>query len=211
MYDAIFFDLDGTLIDTESVAVETGKAAFASLNFPGADDLLRRLIGVDQPTAAGMISASCPGIDLKRLQEEWSQRFESRIAESVPLKPNALEVVNVLSRMHRLALVTSSGREAAMDKLGRSGLLSAFETIIVREDVSAPKPAPEPYLLAASRFAADPSRCLVFEDSEPGAEAAHRAGMIVVQIPDVHAPSGRFAHHIAADLKSGASWAGLRV
>lgn len=211
MYDAIFFDLDGTLIDTERVAIETGKEAFSEFDIAEPEALLLRLIGVDQPTAAGIIRLACPNVDLERLKSEWSSRFEAAIALNVPLKAGAEAVVHGLSRSHQLALVTSSGRDAAMDKLERSGLLPAFNTIVVREDVETPKPAPTPYLLAASRLGAAPERCLVFEDSEPGAEAAHRAGMVVIQVPDIHPPSGRFARHVAPDLLSACSWAGLIV
>ncbi|MBA4349649.1 MAG: HAD family phosphatase, partial [Rhodobacter sp.] len=76
-------------------------------------------------------------------------------------------------------------------------------------DVSEPKPAPEPYLLAAARLGVDPTRCLVFEDSDVGAEAAHRAGCTVVQVPDVAPTEGRFARHLAADLLAGARAAGI--
>ena len=72
-----------------------------------------------------------------------------------------------------------------------------------------PKPHPEPYLLAASLLNVDPARCLVFEDSEAGAQAAHRAGMVVVQVPDVVPSDGKWAHHLAGDLLEGARLAGL--
>lgn len=209
MYDAILFDLDGTLIDTERLAVEAGRAAFAALGHSDAEDLLHRLIGVDMPSAQRLLRASYPALDLAALDAHWGAHFDAAMAVSVPLKSGAFDLVHDLAARHPLALVTSSGREHAMDKLERSGLMPAFQLIVTREDVTAPKPAPDPYLLAARHFKADPARCLVFEDSEPGTEAAHRAGMRVVHVPDVVPPSGRFAHHIAQDLHAGARWAGL--
>lgn len=209
MYDAIFFDLDGTLIDTERLAFGAGRAAFAAMGHDDIDDLLHRLIGIDLPTAQNMIRGHLPQIDLADLDRHWGAHFDAAMAAEVPLKSGAADLVADLATRHDLALVTSSGRTHAMDKLERSGLLPAFRTIITREDVTATKPAPDPYLLAATRLGASPARCLVFEDSEPGAESAHRAGMRVVQVIDVTPPTGRFAHHVAADLASGARWAGL--
>ena len=62
-FDAVFFDLDGTLIDTETVALRTGMAAFAEVGFPVDHAFMARLVGVDLPTAAGIIGAALPGID----------------------------------------------------------------------------------------------------------------------------------------------------
>jgi beta-phosphoglucomutase-like phosphatase (HAD superfamily) len=209
VYDAIFFDLDGTLIDTERLAVEAGRHAFGALGHHDAGDLLNSLIGIDMPTAAGMIRSRYPGIDLELLDSHWSGYFDAAMAANIPLKLGADRLVHDLASRHAMALVTSSGRDSALRKLERSGLLPAFRDVITREDVIAPKPAPEPYLLAAQRLGVSPDRCLVFEDSEPGAEAAHRAGMRVVQVVDVIPATGRYAHHVAEDLHAGARWAGL--
>lgn len=210
-YDAILFDLDGTLIDTERVAMTTGRAAFAAMGHAEVDALLHRLIGVDQPTAADLIRAALPGVDLPSLTALWQQGFEAALRADVPLKPHAMEVVESLAQHHDLGLVTSSGRVAALDKLSRSGLLPAFRRVVTRDDVTKPKPDPEPYLLAAHHLSATPARCLVFEDNDTGARAAHAAGMVVVQVPDMHPPSGSYATHIAPDLRAGAAMAGLRI
>ena len=77
------------------------------------------------------------------------------------------------------------------------------------DDVTLAKPAPEPFLLAAALLGVDPKRCLAFEDSEAGAEAAHRAGMTVIQVPDINPASGQFAHIVAPYLLTGAREIGL--
>jgi HAD superfamily hydrolase (TIGR01509 family) len=208
-YDAILFDLDGTLIDTERVAMTTGRDAFAEFGHADVDALLHRLVGVDQPSASGIILSALPDLDLAALTANWQARFDAALRVDIPLKPHAAQVVKTLAQRHDLALVTSSGRMAAMDKLDRTGLLPAFRLVITRDDVRRPKPDPEPYLRAAEQLSATPARCLVFEDSDTGARAAHEAGMVVVQVPDTHAPSGRYAHHIAPDLLAGLALAGL--
>lgn len=207
MIDAILFDLDGTLIDTETVALTTGMEAFSAMGFPVDVDFMHRLVGVDLPTAAGIIGKALPGLDQIGLQEHWRQGFVAAINRDLPLKPG---VVSLLSRRLRpMAIVTSSGQDEAHHKITLTGLGGYFETIVTLADVSSPKPAPEPYEIAARRLGVPPSRCLVFEDSETGAEAAHRAGCIVVQVPDVAPASGRWAHHVAPDLLAGARLAGL--
>ena len=89
------------------------------------------------------------------------------------------------------------------------GLSDSFAMVVTVDDVVRAKPDPEPYLLAARTLGVDATRCLVFEDSEAGAEAAHRAGCTVVHVPDMVPSSGRWAHHVAADLMAGARLAGL--
>jgi beta-phosphoglucomutase-like phosphatase (HAD superfamily) len=207
MYDAILFDLDGTLIDTESLALVTGMAAFDAHGHAVDLAFMHGLVGKDEPTASRIIHAAFPGIDLGAVNLHWRQGFNAGVETDLQLKPGTRELLPALSAP--LAIVTSTGRKGAHHKLGIAGIAQAFAHVVTLDDVSAPKPDPEPYLLAASLFGVPPSRCLVFEDSETGAESAHRAGCVVVQVPDVVPSQGRWAHHLAPDLLTGARMAGL--
>lgn len=207
MYDAVFFDLDGTLIDTESIALSTGKAAFAAYGHPVDDAFMHALVGKDEPTAARIIGEALPEADLPAIHLLWREGFAAGVDAGLSLKPGAETLLAKLGRP--LAIVTSTGRSGAHHKLARAGISEAFTHVVTLDDVRAPKPAPDPYLLAAKLFGFDPARCLVFEDSETGAEAAHRAGCVVVQVPDVVPSQGRWAHHLAPDLLSGARMAGV--
>lgn len=210
MFDAIFFDLDGTLIDTESLAMASGLAAFAELGHPVTEDFLHQLVGVDLPTGGKIIRAAIPTLDHDALQPLWQGGFLAAMeAKGLDLKAGALDILQ--ARLLPMALVTSSGRKEAHHKLAVAGIAEMFDLIITVDDVTAPKPDPAPYLLAARKLGVAPERCLVFEDSETGAEAAHRAGCFVVQVPDVVPSQGRWAHHLADNLLAGARHAGLLI
>jgi len=207
MYDALLFDLDGTLVDTESIALTTGLAAFAAHGHPVTEAFMHRLVGLDEPTGAALIRAALPGVDLAAVNVHWRAGINAGIDAGLTLKPGALALLSLTTLP--LALVTSTGRTGAHRKLALAGIAGVFAHVVTLDDVTAAKPAPDPYLLAASLLGLPPNRCLVFEDSETGAEAAHRAGCIVVQVPDVVPSEGRWAHHLAPDLLTGARMAGL--
>lgn len=210
MYDALLFDLDGTLIDTETVAMSTGQAAFHALGLAASAEFMHGLIGRDHAATRQSILARHPGLDLAALYRTWDALSHEATEISLPLKPGTMELIGAMGHLP-LGLVTSSGRSAAHRKLEVAGLSPYFREVVTVDDVTSAKPAPDPYLLAAARLGLPPGRCLVFEDSEIGAEAAHRAGCIVVQVPDILPASGRWAHHVAADLVAGARMAGLRL
>jgi beta-phosphoglucomutase-like phosphatase (HAD superfamily) len=207
MYDALLFDLDGTLIDTESIATATGIKAFAAEGHIVTATFMHGLVGKDEDAAARLIRAAFPKIDLEALSRHWSAGFDAGVDAGLPLKPGANQLL-AHPGLPR-SLVTSSRRQGAHRKLAIAGITDAFAHVVTLEDVTAPKPAPDPYLLAASLLGLPPGRCLVFEDSETGAEAAYRAGCVVVQIPDVAPSEGRWAHFLAPDLLTGARMAGL--
>lgn len=208
MYDALFFDLDGTLIDTERLAISSGLAAFEQVGFPVDLDFMHGLVGIDGPTSARIIQSRHPALELADLNHHWRQGFQSALDSDLALKPGVTELLARAAHLPHV-LVTSSGRHEAHRKLAMVGLDQSFAHVVTVDDVTRPKPAPEPYLLAASLLGVSPARCLVFEDSETGSEAAHRAGCVVVQVPDVVPSQGRWAHHLAENLLSGARAAGL--
>jgi HAD superfamily hydrolase (TIGR01509 family) len=207
MFDAVIFDLDGTLVDTESLLQVAGTRTFAKLGIEVEQSLLHSLIGKDDNTSAAIIRAAFPKLDFEEYVAICSADVAQMQAQNLPLKPGALEILRRVGQPK--AMATSSSRLQAEKKLMLTGLAVHFMHVITLDDVERAKPAPDPFLLAASRLGVDPARCLVFEDSEPGAEAAHSAGMTVVQVPDIIPATGRFAHLVAPDLLTGARRIGL--
>lgn len=210
-YAAVVFDLDGTLIDTETLCNAAGLVTCRALGIDITADFFESLAGIHDARRVELISARIGRpVDFDHFMNLWDAECTRGFAKGVPVKPGVAEVMALISaRALPVALATSSRRDPARQKLVAAGLAGHFATVVTVEDVARPKPAPDPYLLAAQRLGVDPARCLAFEDSETGAASAHAAGMTVVQIPDLHPASGDHAHYIASDLMTGARAAGL--
>jgi HAD superfamily hydrolase (TIGR01509 family) len=209
-FEAVIFDLDGTLIDTESIAIASGQAAFAQLGHAVEADLLHQLIGKDIHSGGLILRGLFPNLDMSALDAAWNAEARALQAKGIPLKPGVHELLDILdARGLPKAIATSSRRSGATNKLAITELDRHFDIVITVDDVTQAKPAAEPYLLAAEKLGVSPSRTLVFEDSETGAASGKAAGMTVVQVPDLLPTQGEHAHHVANTLLEGAQWAGL--
>lgn len=212
-YDAVIFDLDGTLIDSERLVIEAGLAAFRSLGLPEARDLLVSMVGHATPEVETVLNAHL-GRDVTRnmFDEAWNHAVSAAFRAGVPTRPGAHDLLDRLALLGMpRAVATNSRTASAVANIASAGLHVHFADshIIGRDLVARPKPAPDLFLAAAQLLGAAPDRCLVFEDSEPGTAAGLAAGMTVVQVPDQRPAETRNAHHLAASLMEGARAAGL--
>lgn len=211
-FDAVIFDLDGTLLATEEMTLEAGHAALTRMGLGVPEGLLLSLVGVDEPTSRHILRTRLDGaLDHDLLARLWSDEMTRlRQQRGIPLRPFAVELITALRGLPLpFAIATSSSRAQAEEKLAASGLRGDFDVVVTRSDVRRAKPAPDIYLLAAQRLRVAPSRSLAFEDSDVGARAARAAGMTVVQVPDMVALSGEHADLLARDLMAGARGIGL--
>ncbi|HXU65025.1 MAG TPA: HAD family phosphatase [Polyangia bacterium] len=184
MFQAILFDNDGVLVDTEALYYRANREVLATagvdLDEAGYIELyLRQGIGAFHLAAARGLSPS----EIAALREARNRRYVELVAQEDILIPGVFELVRRLSERYRLAIVTSAEPEPFARSHARTGLLPFFEVILTRADTVRAKPDPDPYLLAVNRLGLRGSDCLVIEDSERGLRAAKAAGLACWVIP----------------------------
>lgn len=190
-FQAAIFDMDGTLLDTESVFKTIVFDVCTELGFEMTDDVHRGMVGSShEHTNRLLIDTYGVAFPYTLFDERCRVIMRERSHDGVPVKPGAREFVSALRDQGiPTAVATSSRNPHASHHLGAAGLFDLFQTIVTRDDVVNPKPHPEPYLMAASRLGIDPQHCLAFEDSHAGVRAAHAAGMQTIMVPDLVGPS----------------------
>ncbi len=196
-YEAVIFDVDGVIVDSETVYCETFNRTLADYGAGISPDDYAVCVGhpVEENSA---YAVERYGLDVTPalFREIWMVRFEEAISdpERVLLMPGIQELLaHVRSRGYLLALASSTQRCRMMKTLG-SGLLSrmdavhdladVFDVMLSGSDVERLKPAPDIYLMAAEKLAVEPERCAVIEDSEAGVKAGRAAGMTVFAVPN---------------------------
>ena len=202
---AFVFDMDGLLFDTERLSRRALHAAADELGVPLAEDAFLELIGRRLGDIRGRLARQVGGeAQAVRLLECSERHYEVLLAQGVPVKDGAPELLAWLTASgRRCAVATSTGTVKAERKLVMANLRGFFDAVIGGDQVERGKPAPDIYLRAAAALGATAKDCGVFEDSEPGLQAAHAAGANVVWIPDlapVNASTQKLAHGKADSL-----------
>lgn len=186
--EAVAFDLDGLLVNTEELYQHVGGELLSRRGKTFEPDLLDAMMGRPQQVSLSiMIEWHGLADTVAGLAAETKEIFASLLDTGLRTMPGARELLGLLeSRGIPRGVATSSGPEFAADVLGRVGLRERFAFVLTSADIVEGKPHPEIYEKAARRLGVPPVAMLVLEDSQAGCRAAVAAGAVVVAVPGGH-------------------------
>ena len=186
--EAVAFDLDGLLVNTEELYQHVGSELLRRRGKAFEPDLLDAMMGRPQKVSlAIMIEWHGLADTVEMLAAETGEIFVSLLDTQLKTMPGAVELLDLLdAKGIARGVATSSGPEFACDVLSRMGLLERFAFVLTSADVSQGKPHPEIYQTAARRLGIEPGSMLVLEDSQTGCKAAVAAGAVAVAVPGGH-------------------------
>ncbi len=187
--EAVVFDLDGVLVDSEHVWDEVREELARERGGRWHERAQADMMGMSS-TEWSRYMHDVVGLSAspEEINDEVVQRMRARYTDDLPLIDGAVEAVERLAGSFRLALASSSNRPLIDAVLVEAGLERFFEATVSSEEVARGKPAPDVFLEAARRLGVAAERCAAIEDSGNGLRAAHAAGMRVIAIPNRRYP-----------------------
>jgi HAD superfamily hydrolase (TIGR01509 family) len=206
---AILFDMDGLLLDTEKVCLDSFVETRRHFSLSDSPDVFMRCVGVRRAECDQIIRESLfDQVEFQAFNDLWREKISASLRRDIPLKAGALQLIQTLaSKGYLMGVATSTQTELAQSHLERTGLLSHFGGVIGGDLVQEGKPNPEVYHKIAAHLGVSAADCYAFEDSATGTKAAVASGAKTIQIPDLIQPSAdmlELGHVIAPSLIEGA-------
>jgi beta-phosphoglucomutase len=185
MFEAAIFDWDGTLADTRKPILTSFQKALKEINLEVPNRYIERRIGIGaSETFREILKAANRRVDEKIVKQlvEHKSSAQIQLAEEVPLFEGAKEILEFLNGKVKVGLASMNNRAVVIHLLQLNGLADCFDVVLTVEAVCRSKPDPEIFLKTAKQLNVRPAKCVVFEDSLFGVQAAKAAGMSCIAV-----------------------------
>jgi len=209
---AVIFDMDGLMFDTENLTIPLWDVAGKPFGYNITYDIVLRMVGISAEKAR-LVMYEEFGTDFPydTIRAEFRKLVQEEVDKNgVPLKPGLMYLLDRLSSAKiPFGVATSSRNATAANMLTKAGIIDRFAALTCGDEVTNGKPAPDIFLLAAQKLGQPPSACVGFEDSPPGLQGLHAAGIRSIFIKDLLEPSKEIlatVWHRCKDLKEAAKY-----
>ena len=189
---AVIFDMDGVIFDSERLVIECWKVVAAEHNIPDIVEICMRVQGNNrEETGKRFREKYGKDFPYETYKKEVTALFLDRYGEGrLPMKPGVVEILKELRRNNiPLALASSTRSDIVKLEMAEANLLPYFDAVLGGDMVPHSKPEPDIFLAAAAALQVEPKCCYVLEDSHNGIRAAYRAGMHPIMVPDMQKPT----------------------
>lgn len=187
----IIFDMDGVILDSESISDITWDKAAKDFNITMTSDILNSCRGSNKnDILAKLKNIYGPDFDSEKFLEQTGKYFEEiEFSKGIPLMPFAKQALETLKPKYKIALASSTKGSLVERQLTKAGVIEFFEKRLTGEMVTHSKPDPEIYLLACQAIGLKPEECYAVEDSLNGVRSAAAAGLKTIMVPDKVQPT----------------------
>ena len=211
-YQAVVFDMDGVIFDTERLVIEFWKEVAKKHNIPNIEHTCIQCLGTNRVRTREIFLGNY-GADFPYdpYRAEVTELFNTHYkGVPLPTKPGVRELLSYLQEQDiKVGLASSTAQHLVRDEIGTAGLLPYFQTLVCGDMVEHSKPAPDIFLKACEILNADPTKSIAIEDSFNGIRSAHCAGMTPIMVPDQVQPTDEIralAFHVMPSLLDVLNW-----
>lgn len=211
-YQAVVFDMDGVIFDTERLVIEFWKKVAKKHNIPNVEHTCIQCLGTNRVRTREIFLENY-GADFPfdPYRAEVTELFNTHYkGVPLPTKPGVRELLSYLQEQDiKVGLASSTAQHLVRDEIGTAGLLPYFQTLVCGDMVEHSKPAPDIFLKACEILNADPTKSIAIEDSFNGIRSAHCAGMTPIMVPDQVQPTDEIralAFHVMPSLLDVLNW-----